>query len=60
LLSHVVHSLGRLGAATVSLNTQASNKASQRLYLQLGFHELLERPMVLWKPLGRQEGRAGV
>lgn len=59
LLSHVVHALGRLGATSVSLNTQGTNKASQRLYLRMGFSELLERPMVLCKQLAQQDGRAG-
>ena len=30
---------------TVSLNTQGANKISQRLYLRMGFNEMLERPM---------------
>jgi ribosomal-protein-alanine N-acetyltransferase len=58
LLDHMVQSLGRQGALTVSLNTQAANKASQRVYLRMGFNELLERPMVLRKQLAQQTSRA--
>lgn len=59
MLAHVVRALGQCGARAVTLNTQASNTLSQRLYLRLGFSELIERPMVLCRPLATPaNGRA--
>lgn len=58
LLGQVVQALGRQGALTVSLNTQGANKVSQRVYLRMGFSELLERPMVLRKQLAQHTGGA--
>lgn len=60
LLAQMVRELGECGALTVSLNTQGANKVSQRLYLRMGFSELIERPMVMRKALAAQSnGRAG-
>jgi ribosomal protein S18 acetylase RimI-like enzyme len=56
LLAHVVHALAAHGASSVSLNTQGANMLSQRLYLRMGFVELIERPMVLHKPLAAPAG----
>lgn len=59
MLAHVVRALGRCGARAVTLNTQASNTLSQRLYLRMGFSELIERPMVLSRLLATPaNGRA--
>jgi ribosomal protein S18 acetylase RimI-like enzyme len=60
LLAHAVQALARMGAATVSLNTQGGNLASQRLYARMGFKELLERPMVLRASLAHTTGRAAL
>jgi ribosomal-protein-alanine N-acetyltransferase len=51
MLAQVVHVLGEHGATSVSLNTQGDNHVSQRLYLRMGFNEIMERPMVLRKVL---------
>lgn len=51
LLAHAVHALAAQGASSISLNTQGANTLSQRLYLRMGFSELIERPMVLHKSL---------
>lgn len=61
LLGDMVQALGRQGAMTVSLNTQGTNILSQRLYLRMGFKEMLERPMVLQKKFQTvlRAGRAG-
>ena len=47
LLAYAAQESRALGAATITLNTQRSNIDSQRLYGQLGFHQLIEQPYVL-------------
>lgn len=60
MLAQGVRALGARGARAVSLNTQGANVNSQRLYARMGFDELMERPMVLHKPLATPaQGRAG-
>ena len=53
LLKQVADEVQALGARVLSLNTQQSNDASQRLYARLGFHRLIEQPFVLRLALDR-------
>lgn len=54
LLLDAVARLAQAGARVVSLNTQASNRAAQRLYRRLGFALVDEKLPVMRKALARQ------
>lgn len=60
LLMDGVRKLQRAGVRKVTLNTQESNLASQRLYRRLGFTLMDETPAVMCKQLAPSKIQAGV